>query len=436
MAALPRYLKRRSNGSYEVQKRINGKVKTKRLGQIALDEAKVLRWAYIQQWEEEELGKSQLRPRATPEAIRKMVQEYGEEGTQQYIWSLQEEHEADKELRKKPSHTVEELQIANRVLKGHLTIEEAHEQWMAENAQNYSARSQQTHAQAIKLLSSWMGDSQFVEDVTRRKAGEFVTHLLKEPNPRTKDGSPRSAETINKLISSYRQLWEFLRKKGIINENGQDLNPWDRQQVKTKKNTKDSEDTLPYNKVELKKLSKANLPAPFDDIWRVALYTGLRREELCRIETKDIKELGDEGIFYFEVRGTKTAAASRKMVLHPDIVGRVLKRVKDSPNGRLWWELKTTRKDGMLGDTMAKGYKRSVKDLKLNREKTRFASFRSNFATALKQAETYQPYLMELMGHKNSELAFSRYGLEGGIKARYAVICKADFMHPDLSAHE
>jgi hypothetical protein len=92
--------------------------------------------------------------------------------------------------------------------------------WLAEQGVSITEQTVSHHRVAVRSFLAWAGEETFVEQVTRRQAGKFVSHLL----------SPESGlkpKTAKRYASSLSSLWTWLEARG---HRVQD-NPWLRQGI-------------------------------------------------------------------------------------------------------------------------------------------------------------------------------------------------------------
>jgi integrase len=203
-----------------------------------------------------------------------------------------------------------------------------------------------------------------------------------------------------------------------------------------------------YGQDDLKKLvagyscltqdEKAKLKGSPDRFWipLISLYSGLRLNEICQLNTDDVKQDEETGVWYFHVEVTegddkmiKSAAARRKIPVHNELIDLGLLRYCQSMTekgvSRLWMNLKQTNRgyhknfvNWFLGNGVTLGFLRSkvTEDKKLN-----FHSFRHTFINELKQKMVDGRILIELAGHSNKSMTFGRYGKPYGLKDKLVV---------------
>src|SRR5262249_16254868 len=88
--------------------------------------------------------------------------------------------------------------------------------------------------------------------------------------------------TVQRLMSDCRRYWAYLQK---IEEAPEGVKPFDDLGVKV-----DSQSWLPYTPEEAVRLFKAAADdQELRDTIHIAMYTGMRREEICALKLEDVK---------------------------------------------------------------------------------------------------------------------------------------------------
>lgn len=189
----------------------------------------------------------------------------------------------------------------------------------------------------------------------------------------------------------------------------------------------------------MKDEEKARLKDSPDRFWipLISLYSGLRLNEICQLNTDDVKQDEETEVWYLHVEVTegdekmiKSAAARRKVPLHNDLIALGLleycKCKAKSGAPRLWMNLKRTDRgyhknfiNWFLGNGQRKGFLRDrvTGDGKLN-----FHSFRHTFINELKQKRADERILVEVAGHSNKSMTFGRYGKPYGLLEKREVV--------------
>ncbi|WNK00413.1 tyrosine-type recombinase/integrase [Thalassospiraceae bacterium LMO-JJ14] len=146
----------------------------------------------------------------------------------------------------------------------------------------------------------------------------------------------------------------------------------------------------------------------------IALWSGMRQEEVCQLRHCDIVER-DEGHFFvvtIEAGTLKSAAAERLVPVHPRLVKMgLLEEVWNPELGdqRLWPSLKKTALD-RYANALCKWFSRYKASKGFNDRRYCFHSLRHTFINAMKQNEVPEPVIRQIVGHQEASLTLGRYG--------------------------
>jgi integrase len=142
-----------------------------------------------------------------------------------------------------------------------------------------------------------------VGQVDRRTASSFVAEVL-TPG--------RDGNTIIRILSTYRQLWKWLRREGIV----EGENPWAEQgpshhaKGKGKRSINGGSNRRPFTEAEAAKFL-ASVAGVELDVCRLLSVTGLRMEEACSLLPADVTEAGE--ITWLRITDAKTEAGKRRV---------------------------------------------------------------------------------------------------------------------------
>jgi integrase len=209
----------------------------------------------------------------------------------------------------------------------------AEEQWLGEIADRQNAQSIRMHRGVLKELHEAFPEAKLAEDIDRRKAGRFVSEVLRKKG--------LSQGTINRKLWSLSSFWEWMAKRGLI-EHG--TNPWkgqgDYSEKQAKKARKAGTDIKkrPFTKDELVALLKADPKehsggshsGELHDLIRLGLVTGCRLDELCELQVGDVL-VQDRAI---RIREGKTENAARTIPVLEDAWGIIERRLQEAPKGK------------------------------------------------------------------------------------------------------
>lgn len=265
----------------------------------------------------------------------------------------------------------------------------------------YRIKSAADLERVVGWLQVWLkkrGEFAFVEDVSRKLAGQFLEdELLKG----------RSTKKVQSYLGFLREYWRWLKQRGHTKEN-----PWlDQDLPKAPRRTRDLEPDKgkrAYTDDELVKLLGGPATAYLPDLMMVAALSGMRIEEICQLRVSDCA--GGK----FHVWQGKTPNAVRDVPIHTGLVGLVERRARGKQaDAYLFEELpESPESRDTRSDPASKRftrYRRSVEVDERPNEKAKsnvdFHSFRRTFIRMARDAiETangaFNPWtLVDVVGH-------------------------------------
>ena len=152
----------------------------------------------------------------------------------------------------------------------------------------------------------------------------------------------------------------------------------------------------------------------------IALYSGMRLDEICGLRTADVME--DEGVQYFDLRShegrrLKTAAARRRVPVHSELMrigfGAYLAHVRSQGHEYLFPALKPGGPDGKRSWYVSKRFTTYRRAVGVGAAGTVFHCFRKNAATALERARVPENEAVQILGHKKMTMSYGLYS--GGL---------------------
>ena len=288
--------------------------------------------------------------------------------------------------------------------------------WLREGGQKgpFEARTKLGHERTLAELKEWIEKAELpatLEAVDRRAAGRFVTECLAT--------SGRESKTLARIISSCRSYWTFLIRKGLISN---EKNPWDGQAPFKGAHKGTAEDReRPFTDGELRRLLTGPADAELADLMRVAALTGMRIEEVYRLEVRDCAD------GWFNIRKAKTRAGIRRVPIHPDLTGIVTRRCKGKAATGYLFDEAGPHKEGRERSMAASkrfGHYRKRKGVEVDevadgkrRSLVNFHSFRRWFITAAARADQPERIVQQVVGHKAQGMTMGVY-FGGDLPAR------------------
>jgi integrase len=259
------------------------------------------------------------------------------------------------------------------------TITQAAEAWYAEMTRDEAAAPRKTtidgHRLRVKAFTDKVGDLPLTA-VTRAMASDFLAGL--DVKARTKNNY---ADTLNYIFKSAGRRGRFSRAK--------EDNPFDDQRSKVAKNS-----YSPFTVAELQTLFAA-LPREVKPVrdtpetamsWcaLIALYSGMRLEEIAQLKTADVREEAANGATVWSINihnggenKLKNEPSARLIPVHSELVRLgFLDYVAALPKGPLFPGLtRRESKGGKIGARVGELFRKKLKKLGLKREGICFHSF-------------------------------------------------------------
>lgn len=360
-----------------------------------------------------------------------------------------------------------QAQTADVPLKS-ITLEELIEEYLEEN--KYIASTEKNYRIIFRALRELLGSNKLLHEITFEDCRMVRDTLRKMPsNARKKVGGNKSMKeavaiakkkelpllkpsTVNGYIEKLVSLFNYARKMKYISEN-----PAEGLKVKVKKKQKDLKDAFSleqlnkifyaplytgcvddnhnYNKKGVARPKNARFWVPL-----IALYSGMRLNEICQLEVNDLFNKDGVNLIYVREDGEgdtkklKTEASTRLVPVHPELekIGFITyaETMRKSGEVKLFPELKT----GSLGyysDNFSKWFSRFLKSIGAKTKKTSFHSFRHTFRTAMAEAEL--PYdAIVAIGGWTSDSTQDNYFKKLKPVTLYNHMCKVRYPELDL----
>lgn len=275
------------------------------------------------------------------------------------------------------------------------------EQWLAETPMK--PKQVLSYRKAVLTFSEHTG-CQLLDDVDRKVAGGYVSARVAKGD---------HWKTINREVSSIRSYWKWLIKKGHARED-----VWSGQSLPKPKTSK-KEEPRPFTVEEIGKLLNGDCKPFLKEAMRIALYTGMRVDEIARLK---VENLTDDG--FIEIEEAKTKAGERLVPIHNLIKGIIERRTKAagqegcSPEGWLFHDLPEVAEGSAVqrSNTISKAFTTYRRRLGVDdvvpgsrQARTTFHSFRRSFITLAEQAGQLMPVIETVVGHARQGMSAGRY---------------------------
>lgn len=273
-----------------------------------------------------------------------------------------------------------------QVVEGAALLRDLYPRWLDETAPPPKRRD--LYLVALKAFIAWAGPHVTTEEVTRAKAGGFISFLL--------DGT-RTAATVDRYRSTLATLWRWLGEKGLVDR---DRNPWlDHSSIRRSGSAKPKTKRKGLTDEQLEKVLSGTYSGAYAqaiaDLTRLTLVTGARLEELGRLKRTDIETRGDGK--WLAIRDGKTEAAVRLIPVHRS-VNHILQRRLRRKRELLFDDLHPGPY-GRRTHHLSKVYGRFRKEVGVGERGADFHALRHTFTSAMEGAGVPLPMLQLIVGH-------------------------------------
>lgn len=285
------------------------------------------------------------------------------------------------------------------------------EPWLTEQTHT-TKQTKAQHRTVLREFIAWAGRELWVEDVTRRYAGEYVSHLL---GP---DGNLKR-KTVQRYVSSLSSLWAWLEMRGLAQEN-----PWLRQGVGKKSKRGEAPPRKQWTDQALVKVMSGpyttRYAAILHDLVRLALVTGARLDELCALKVTDAHK--EEDGWWIDIKQGKTAAAVRTVPVHESAAHVLKRRTAASQEGFLFDRLVPGGPDGKRSWNASKAFLHYTRSLDLkDGERQTFHALRKSFVEVMEAVEVPVSTIQLIIGHTRQSLALTVYSQGQRVQLREAI---------------
>lgn len=251
---------------------------------------------------------------------------------------------------------------------------------------------------------------------------EFIGALEEDENPFTDYGYELELQTVknvNEKLEALIKFLDFCKTNDYIEKNYLENNikfsksKFTNILEATKKRENFNSNELRQMFTYLNELLSVKDFKKVEEIYiiLIALFTGMRLEEICKLKVKDIKKDENE-IYYFDINGdVKTENSKRNVPLHKYLIEKFnfleFLNKKILSNSEMLFNLKsiTRKKRIKYGHYFIRdffnGFKNSfVSEERQEKNLITFHSYRHTFATRLKESDKVDYYdISKLLGH-------------------------------------
>ena len=299
---------------------------------------------------------------------------------------------------------------------------------------------------SLKLLLLHYGDNFNVKDIDRKSLLDFRSLVLKIPTQFALKTEYKALTTLQAIIDKASEKKAKIISKNVVGKHlGRlssffhycmindyiDKNPFIDLSIDTG-NSKNSRRGYNNNEIELlfktptytqdlEKTLQENPQHIFIPL--IAMYTGMRMNEICQLYKTDIKII--DKVWSIDInrsldKSVKNDDSVRKIPIHSKLIeAGFLKYIDSIETQRLWPNLKKYEKyannedgEGLYSKDFSKWYRTKINRKHITEDKqVVFHSFRHNTAIKLINKKVQGPHIAEILGHtQDLNMTFSRYG--------------------------
>ncbi len=269
------------------------------------------------------------------------------------------------------------------------------ETWLSDT--RVGEKTKDEYRAAFKDLAA---EFQTVEEVSRRKASEFVRNKL----------SPgRAQDTVQKKLSAYSGHWKWLELNGYIPDDRR--SPWDG--LKPRKANEEALGRRAFTEPEASAvLAKAlerhsKFPDDFHVVQLLAV-TGLRLEEAARLRIRDCSDQGHA--VWLHIREAKTKAGIRRVpVVCKTVMDMLRVRLEDREDEEYVFGNLVSKVYNKRSHTLSQRLGRSLRLVVKDESVVASHSWRHRARTLLEQGDI-NPWVSDwIMGHSRPGEGLNRY---------------------------
>lgn len=307
-----------------------------------------------------------------------------------------------------------------------------------EHSPAWTEKSRQEFAGQFRLLLMILDDKP-IDKFSRDSCVDCRDILLKIPPGFTKKKELRdlslpdllslnlsglTPKTVNKHMVLLSSLFKWAVTHGHMERNPA-------QGLTLEIHKKADEERKAYDKEDIKRILKHLPPDPVKQwIPMIALYSGMRLEEICQLTAEDVKAI--DGVLCFDVNNNgdkhlKTESSVRVIPVHPELMRLgLMDYLKERPSSSNLWGL--SRGKWGYGKRFTNWWSTCFNRQYVTDDPLKcFHSCRHSFANTLKQLGVQESIISELMGHANGSITTGRYGKRYRAEVLLEAIKKVDY---------
>ncbi len=314
----------------------------------------------------------------------KLIEKYGLKEAQAILHSDDPQWEGQEPNSLAKKNFIESLKLTDQ---SYSPLSLVSKKFLAEESKslkNSSYRRKQTH---IENFIEWTGNRDITK-INNKIAGDYVTSIIQNNNP--------ASATISNTVSNVGSFFRWAVERGYI-----EYNPFSN--YKLSKRNKGSQNRKPWSDENILTFLKSELVGGNEFIATcVALYSGMRLDEICNIQKTVINDN------CFKVLEGKTKASRRKIPIHPVLKPLVERFLDSKEEVYLIKGLKSGGYDNKRSWNFQKRLGRLRKKIGMP-EGVVFHTLRNTFATQIENKGIPMNHISHHMAHEDSKMALDIY---------------------------
>ena len=307
-----------------------------------------------------------------------------------------------------PPEVIATINQANRLLTGNpaLTVGYQAERFLSQvEASKLTRQTVGDKRRHLEAFLDWIGRDTECRRITKARASAFVDDVIVHRDV--------SQQTKRNAVNVPREFFDWIEARGVVN-----ANPFAKLGRLLKDSKRGKEQARrPWQPEEL--LAMLEHVPEDDPLWALTAlgaYTGARREDLCALEVDAAS--GD----VLKIRSGKTAAATRRVPVHPVIRPLVRKLVATSTDGYLLPGLLTGGADAKRGHYVGKRFGYALRKAGVTDSRVVFHAFRNAVLSQMEAAGVEHSMRQQIIGHKRQSLTDDVYTAEASDARRAKAI--------------
>jgi integrase len=289
------------------------------------------------------------------------------------------------------------LKLAHRVLHGEeiAPLRKMISTYLTEIQTHIRKQTYREKERHLGALADWLKTDCEVTAVSKRVAGRYVTEALTQAG--------HAPKTVKDTLSNLSAFWAWLEGRGFVEEN-----PW-RGMFKTVKTPMRgvAKTRRAWTNAELLQLLQSVSPTdPLFALAALAIYSGLRREEISQLRVEDVE---NEALI---VREGKSPSALRAVPVHP-VIGSLIDRLRaHSRDGYLLSGLLPGGADAKRGHYLGKRFGGLIRKAGFTDPSLVFHTLRHSFIQRCEEGGVPESSAKLLVGHsRRSSLTYGNAGV-------------------------